>query len=358
MTSAAIVGSFEPLGDRPSVSVALATYNGARFLQEQLDSLAAQTRLPDELVVSDDGSTDDTLAIVRRFGESAPFAVRVLAKDARLGFADNFLHAAGECRGDFVAFCDQDDVWLPDKLKLGLQRLVEDDSLMSMHRLTVTDEQLRHAHVHDQGIARDALFQPLAIDPQMGWGNTMMFRRELATIIPREQRPGHPGESRLLTHDTWLYTLAAALGRVSHIAEPLILYRQHGKNAAGVTAPSLTGRLQGIYVNPSRGFRLIKVLDEALAVLLADLAGRSTGDLRARASVAAACFAQRGARLGHRIAAYEGATALRRASAYLAVLRSLRHDPATRRKPYRLAAKDLVLGVTGFDRRASAGSPT
>ena len=343
---------FAPMPAKPSVSVALATYNGARFLQEQLDSLAAQTLLPDELVVSDDGSTDDTLALVARFAERAPFAVRVLEKDARLGFADNFLHAASACHGDVVAFSDQDDVWRPAKLEIGLKRMVDDDSILSMHRLTVTDEALHPIRVHPQGITGDAVYGARDLDPESGWGNTMMFRRELATLIPREDRPQHPGFDRRLSHDTWIYTIAAAIGRVSHIAEPLILYRQHGSNTAGVTAPSLSGRVRGLYVDPTVGFRLNEAFDAAVAVVMAQLAERSAGELRQRARAAAACFTARSARLGNRVASYERGSMVGRLGAYLAVLRSLRGDPAAWRRASRLAAKDLVLGVMGVDRRA------
>src|SRR3954467_3477295 len=81
------------------VSVALASYNGARFIDEQLASLAAQTRLPDELVVCDDGSTDDTLARVERFAATAPFAVRIVRNAENLGFNGNFQRALGEVAG-------------------------------------------------------------------------------------------------------------------------------------------------------------------------------------------------------------------------------------------------------------------
>ena len=99
-----------------NISVALATYNGARHLREQLDSLARQTLRPGELVVRDDGSTDDTLAIVEDFARTAPFPVRAQRNAVNLGWGPNFLSAALACRGEVVAFCDQDDLWQPAKL--------------------------------------------------------------------------------------------------------------------------------------------------------------------------------------------------------------------------------------------------
>src|SRR5512146_482570 len=95
----------------------MATFNGAAFLEQQLETLSAQTRAPCELVVSDDGSTDDTIAILERFARTALFEVQIVPNTGARGFAGNFLHAASLCRGSLVAWCDQDDVWSPVKLE-------------------------------------------------------------------------------------------------------------------------------------------------------------------------------------------------------------------------------------------------
>src|SRR5438876_11483502 len=94
------------------ISVALATYQGEQFLPEQLDSYLNQTRLPDELCVSDDGSGDGTIQIIEEFRRRAPFPVRLVAPAERLGSNRNFEHAATNCTGDVILFSDQDDVWL------------------------------------------------------------------------------------------------------------------------------------------------------------------------------------------------------------------------------------------------------
>ena len=100
-----------------TASIALATYNGEKFLQRQLDTLAAQTRLPDEMAVCDDGSTDGTLEILRQFAETAPFPVRIFQNLKNLGPGRNFRKAFSLCEGDVTFFCDQDDVWFPEKLE-------------------------------------------------------------------------------------------------------------------------------------------------------------------------------------------------------------------------------------------------
>src|SRR5690242_8630981 len=99
-----------------SFSIAMGTYNGATYLPAQLESLLNQDLAPLELVVGDDGSTDDTLAILKNFSVRAPFPVRITSNPKQLGYGENFLQAASRCTGDWVAFCDQDDVWLPSKL--------------------------------------------------------------------------------------------------------------------------------------------------------------------------------------------------------------------------------------------------
>ena len=98
------------------ISIAMAVYNGERFIQQQLESFLRQTRLPDELVVSDDASTDRSVEIVREFAAHAPFPVKILVNEQNLGCSKNFERAFCECTGDIIFLSDWDDVWYPDKL--------------------------------------------------------------------------------------------------------------------------------------------------------------------------------------------------------------------------------------------------
>lgn len=335
------------------VSVAMATYNGATHIREQLDSIAKQTLLPAELVVSDDGSTDDTLAVIRDFAEHAPFLVRILSKKERLGYADNFLNAASECAHDLIAFSDHDDVWLPTKIETGHRRITQDSSLLSMHRLLLTDEALAPKTVWDQGIGGDAVFEALALDPYItGWGNTMMFRRELVSLVSRSQRPLEPEKSsgRLMSHDTWIYSLAAALGRVSHIAEPLILYRQHGNNVFGVKPLSPVQKLAVKARVPVARLKGQAEFDGAMARLLDEVARRKNEPFAERASVASARFARRRDYLMERAAIYCGHSVHMRWRAYRNLGEFQREDRFVRRS----RAKDLLLGVTGLNRHLTA----
>ena len=125
-----------------NISIAMATYNGAKFLREQLDSIAAQTLPPYELVICDDGSTDSTLAIAREFAKEVNFPVRIYLNEHNLGFADNFLKAASLCEGDWIAFSDQDDVWLPHKLAT-VSRRFNDGVLLVLHSSDLVDASLK-----------------------------------------------------------------------------------------------------------------------------------------------------------------------------------------------------------------------
>src|ERR1700761_5047601 len=99
------------------ISVALCTYNGGRFLPEQLASIQQQSVPPFELVVCDDRSTDDTVPTLRQFAAAAPFPVRIFCNEQNLGFIANFQRAIELCRGDLIALSDQDDVWYPKRLE-------------------------------------------------------------------------------------------------------------------------------------------------------------------------------------------------------------------------------------------------
>ena len=148
-----------------TVTVVMATYNGADFVEEQLKSLAAQTTLPYELVVSGDGSSDATLDIVRRFSEHAPFPVIVRQNERRLGYGENFLSAVSLATGDYIAFRDQDDVWHPDKISVSLRELVATGAELFVHTAAVIDRSGHRVGRFRQGIKRRAIHPPLGLAP-------------------------------------------------------------------------------------------------------------------------------------------------------------------------------------------------
>lgn len=231
-----------------SFSVAMCTYNGERFVAEQLRSLAAQTLLPAELVVCDDRSADSTAAEVGRFAASAPFPVRLSVNERRLGSTKNFERAVSMCRFGLIALCDQDDVWLPGKL----ERLAGEFGRGGCVGLAFSDAEVVDERLRPLGYS---LWQSVGFDREMrrrvrggraldvllpGWtvtGATMAFRaayRELALGIP---------DDLPMIHDGWIALVVAAVADVSFIDEPLIKYRQHQRQQIG--APGYPAPAQG-----------------------------------------------------------------------------------------------------------------
>src|SRR5689334_13791199 len=123
-----------------SVSVAIATYNGESHIRKQLESLAAQTHLPAEVIVSDDISTDKTIQVVEEFARTAPFQIRVSVNADRLGYRANFMRAADLCQSELIAFCDQDDFWYPHKLSTSIKPFEDREVLLTYHNADIVDE--------------------------------------------------------------------------------------------------------------------------------------------------------------------------------------------------------------------------
>ncbi|ALN72847.1 glycosyltransferase [Aureimonas sp. AU20] len=230
-----------------SVSIVMATYNGARYIGAQLESLRAQTLTPMELIVADDGSSDKTLDIVRDFAASAPFEVRIKQNQTRLGYGENFLSATKLCRGDYVAFCDQDDEWLPEKLKTCIDEMERHNAVLCVHAASLIDGESREIGTFDQGISQFELRPSLSLPPwDVYFGLTQVFRRYLLDLIPSERRglDNHAVGSPL-SHDRWAHFLGDSFGSTVALPARLVRYRQHGKNAYGGLRKGLLLRLRG-----------------------------------------------------------------------------------------------------------------
>lgn len=213
----------------PAVSIAMATYNGAKYLREQIDSLAAQTLLPVELVITDDGSTDNTADIVTEFAKTAPFPVHFYSNPINLGYRGNFMKAASLCSGKLIAFCDQDDVWLPNKLEKCAVQFENPEVILAYHAATVTDEKLNPIDALERMAAPYALNGPNTLEPTFySLGFTLMFNRALLAFNDawRGSIDFYDGTSRE-AHDQWFFSLASGLGTIAYISDPLVLYRRH-----------------------------------------------------------------------------------------------------------------------------------
>ena len=210
------------------VSIALATYNGSRFLREQLDSIYSQTYKNIEVVACDDCSTDDTASILEEYRQS--HGLRYEINERNQGFVRNFEKVLSRCSGEFIALADQDDIWLPEKLEtelngLGNASLVYSDAFL----------------VDEAGCELPgSLIQASGVRPVSGksfkyfvcntcvTGCTTLFRRELLVLAL-------PIPACEIYHDWWLAVVASCHGGVRYLPERLVKYRQHDANDTGAS---------------------------------------------------------------------------------------------------------------------------
>lgn len=218
------------------ISVALCTYNGGRYLEAQLDSILAQTRQPAELVVCDDCSADDTLAILERFRQRAPFPIHIESNAETLGSTRNFEKAIRLCTGSLIATCDQDDVWYPEKLASNEAALIADPTRgLAFSDAEVVDEALGPmGHTMWQSIefgrldrrrVRDGKAFEVLLRRWLVTGATMMFRSDfLPCVLPVPAN---------WIHDGWIAFIIGAMAPVGLIERPLVKYRQHAAQQIG-----------------------------------------------------------------------------------------------------------------------------
>ena len=216
----------EPL----KVSIAMATYNGEKYLQEQLDSFLAQTRLPDELVITDDCSADNTLAIIEKFAASAPFEVRWGRNEENLGYTGNFNKALMKATGDLVFLSDQDDVWFPEKLERMERYALEDpEALVVMNDAALTDHAL-----NDTGLTKLGQIATAGMsDSSFVMGCCAAVRRELLELCL-------PIPAGYMGHDNWIVEMAEGVGRKRVFRDVLQCYRRHDENESQFIANRTT----------------------------------------------------------------------------------------------------------------------
>ena len=231
-----------------SVSVALCSCNGASYIEAQLLSILNQTVLPAEIVLSDDASADDTVAIAQRVMQDHPsVALTLLRNPVALGVTANFERAIRACTGELIALCDQDDVWHTDRLA----RVVHEFDGRSDLDLVFTDARL----VDSRGASLDfSLFSVLELSSadraavHAGDGFTVLIRRNIVTgattmLRRRLLEAALPFPSGWV-HDEWLAAIATVVGRLDLVDEQLIDYRQHESNQIGVAYPTLRRKLR------------------------------------------------------------------------------------------------------------------
>ena len=221
----------------------MAVYNGEQFLREQLDSLLAQGHSNWKLLVSDDGSSDASLDIIKEYAACDPRICLVL-EDEHFGSAKaHFMRLLALTNASYVMCCDQDDVWDDDKIELTLTRMLKEEDetpgtpLLVCTDLRVVDQELNEiapSFLAYSGFKSTKLNFGYFLSTSLVTGCTLMANKPLMDLLVAQ-----PKIENISMHDWWLSLVAAAFGRVVYISKPTISYRQHGDNSVGAIKRSI-----------------------------------------------------------------------------------------------------------------------
>lgn len=229
------------------ISVCMATYNGEKYIREQIVSILGQLKQFDELIISDDGSNDGTLEIVRSFNDDR---IKIVYNSLGKGYSQNFENAIKSALGEIIFLSDQDDVWFGDKVEKMLVLL--EDSQLVVSNAQFVDENLdliKETFFSLRGGQRGFLNN---LYKSRYLGACMAFRKEIySKLFP------FPSNRNLCPHDLWITLIAEFYFKVSTIDEPLIYYRRHGENVSTGGSFSENTIYKKIYF---RCYSLLKVM--------------------------------------------------------------------------------------------------
>lgn len=229
------------------ISVCLATYNGEKYIKQQLSSILSQFSPNDEIIISDDGSNDNTLKIIRDFKDQR---IKIFNNEGPHGVVPNFENAIEHATGDYIFLCDQDDIWASDKVKRCMEVLQDYD--LVIHNSLLMD---------GEGNVSDVDFFSLRHSQSGYWKNLyknsfigccMAFRREVLEYTL-------PFPKHILWHDMWIGLMVEKRGKTKFIKDKLLYYRRHGNNASATAEKSsfsflfqIKYRLQMLYYTATR----------------------------------------------------------------------------------------------------------
>lgn len=257
-----------------SIGVVMCVYNGAKYLQDQLNSIAGQTLLPTSMVILDDGSSDGSWDLLTQWVSSVPFPVRLTRNLLNLGVVRSFERACSLVEGDLIFLTDQDDIWYPEKLRIFSDAFAADSDMTLLH----CDADLIDANnkklgkrlfesllvtVHERELVKIGFAWQVYAKRNLVTGAACAFRRELLDFA----RPFSP----MWLHDEWLAFHAALVGRVGILSESVMAYRLHGSNTVGLPLPTFAWRVRTTiqaFTEPTapRQLKRAQRLDEIVAV--------------------------------------------------------------------------------------------
>ncbi|WP_283576510.1 glycosyltransferase family 2 protein [Limosilactobacillus oris] len=249
-----------------NVGILLSTYNGEKYLPELITSILKQTYTNWQLYIRDDGSSDNTINIIKDF-VSRDSRIKFLTcdKGKNLGVVQSFFSLLESVDADFYMFSDQDDYWLPDKVEKTLNRMLSLEykkvPICVYTNLQIVDEDLKG---DDLLLSKDWQSFPELLFTNNAYGCTMMINQLVKDLISFDQI----NYENIFMHDWWLALIAAAFGKVSYLDEPTILYRQHGDNQVGATNKSFISickRVLNSHVDRRKMQQSVNYAEELLA---------------------------------------------------------------------------------------------
>jgi glycosyltransferase involved in cell wall biosynthesis len=256
-----------------TVAIIMTTYNGEKYVKEQLDSILASTYQDFEIFVWDDGSRDNTLDILNNYSSLYPAKIRVFRNETNLGVTGNFLQALCRNTMDYIMFCDQDDVWKPNKTALTLRRMRhmegqagKDTPIAVFTDATVVDQ--------DMKVLKSSFFCSNHLNPKKTdlphilmenklIGCTVMVNSALRKVLHCSRLPKYAK-----FHDWWIALIAASMGKIGFVNEGTLFYRQHSSNVVGGSGflPYIKNRLTYFHAQKESLFILRRQAEEFLEI--------------------------------------------------------------------------------------------
>lgn len=211
--------------DKAMISVCMATYNGEKYIREQVESILCQLGPEDEIVISDDGSKDHTIQIV----DSLDKRIKIILNEGKHGVVSNFENALKHSSGDYIFFSDQDDIWSPDKVERCLHALENADLVVHNSRVFFEDDSQPEGDFFIMRNSGSGFFKNLYKNSFVG--SCMAFKKEVKSYVL-------PFPEHILWHDMWIGLMVEKKGKTKFINDQLLYYRRHGNNASATSESS------------------------------------------------------------------------------------------------------------------------
>lgn len=270
-----------------TVAVVMATYNGEKYVEEQIKSILSSSYQDFELFIFDDGSKDSTISILERYKADYPDKINFIRNSVNYGVTMNFIQALAKMTADYIMFCDQDDVWLPNKIGVTLKRMKHMETQFSKEKpiavftdARVVDQRLSTIHPSFFGSGhlnpRKTDLAHLLMENKL-IGCTVMVNAALRRMLQGNRMPQHARY-----HDWWIALIAASLGKIGFVEESTLLYRQHGSNIVGDSGFSsyLKNRISGLKKQKKALDALYQQAEEFLSIYCSQLSEDNRDILR------------------------------------------------------------------------------